>query len=63
MWTDERPKTKQGHACFLGLNGPDDERLGWAWFGPTRTMDNFETLQAIRAHGGATFVNHLSAGG
>ncbi|MGV3485610.1 MAG: CehA/McbA family metallohydrolase [Planctomycetaceae bacterium] len=58
MWTDERPKTRYGHACFLGLTGPDAERLGWAWTGPNRTLENFEVLQAIRANGGATFVNH-----
>lgn len=58
MWTDERPKTRYGHACFLGLTGPDAQRLGWAWTGPNRTLENFEILQAIRANGGATFVNH-----
>ena len=58
MWTDENPKTRQGHGCFVGLEGPDHGKLKWAWSGPKRPLENFEVLAAIRANGGATFVNH-----
>ncbi|HVJ46332.1 MAG TPA: CehA/McbA family metallohydrolase [Luteolibacter sp.] len=58
MWTDENPKTRYGHGCFVGLQGPDSAGLKWAWSGAKRPLENFEVLSAIRAHGGATFVNH-----
>lgn len=57
MWTEERPKTGDGHGCFLGMTGPDEVSLGNAWASP-RPLENFEVLYGIRAHGGATFVNH-----
>ena len=61
MWTDERPKTKEGHACFVGLHRPDEDPFGWGWGwrgSARRPLRNFEMLQLIRASGGATFANH-----
>lgn len=59
MWTDEKPKTQEGHGCFVGLKRPDDELFNWGWSGGAkRPLRNFETLQMIRASGGATFANH-----
>ncbi len=61
MWTDERPKAQEGHACFVGLNRPDEDPFAWGWAwkgGSQRLLRNFETLQMIRASGGATFANH-----
>ena len=59
MWTDERPKSQEGHACFVGLDRPDEDRFGWGWTGGARRpLRNFETLQLVRASGGATFANH-----
>lgn len=59
MWTDERPKSQEGHACFVGLKRPDEEPFGWGWTGGSRRpLRNFELLQMIRASGGATFANH-----
>lgn len=57
MWTEEQPKTVQGHACFLGMTGPDEAPLGAPW-SSQRPLDNYEVLYGIRARGGATFVNH-----
>lgn len=62
MWTDERPKTKEGHACFVGLDRPDEAQFplggGWTSGSKPRQLRNFEMLQLIRANGGATFANH-----
>lgn len=57
-WTEERPKSTQGHACFIGLTRPDGDKAGWGWVGATRALENHETLHVIRSSGGATFVNH-----
>jgi hypothetical protein len=61
MWTDERPKSDEGHACFVGLDRPDADRFGWGWAwqgGQQRDLRNFEILQLVRASGGATYANH-----
>ena len=57
-WTGEKPKGREGHACFIGLSRPDNEAFGWGWTGAKRPLRNFELLHAIRASGGATFANH-----
>ncbi len=57
-WTDEKPKSREGHACFIGLSRPEKEAFGWGWTGAKRPLRNFELLHAIRASGGATFANH-----
>ena len=59
LWTDERPKSREGHACFVGLDRPDGDPFAWGWTGAAgRPLRNFESLGLIRASGGATFVNH-----
>ncbi len=56
-WTDERPKSRQGHICMIGLRRPDQESFGAFWSG-TAGLHNYEVLKAIRANGAATFTNH-----
>lgn len=59
MWTDERPKSGEGHACFVGLSRPDEDRFGWGWAtNGSFDLRNHEWLGLIRASGGATFANH-----
>jgi hypothetical protein len=61
MWTDERPKSDEGHVCFVGLNRPDEDPFPWGWGwkgGAKRPLRNFEILQMIRASGGVTYANH-----
>lgn len=58
LWTDERPKGREGHACFVGLERPAGEPFGWGWTGAKRPLRNFEMLQVIRGSGAATFANH-----
>ena len=59
LWTDEKPKSREGHACFVGLTRPDAEKFGWRWTGTAgRPLRNFECLGVVRASGGATFANH-----
>ena len=49
MWTDERPKTQEGHACFVGFSLPDDEKFGWGWAGNAgRPLPNHESLALVR---------------
>jgi hypothetical protein len=58
LWTDEKPKSQEGHICFVGMARPEAEPFGWGWLHSDRTLRNHEILHAIRAHGAATFVNH-----
>ena len=58
MWTDERPKSKDGHACFVGLQRPGDDRFEFGWAGLQGPLRNDQWLGVIRAAGAATFVNH-----
>lgn len=58
LWTDEKPKTGDGHACFVGIDRPDGDPFGWGWAGIKRPLRNFEALQLVRSAGGATFANH-----
>ncbi len=58
MWTDEKPKGSDGHACFVGLDRPDSDAFGWEWARIVRTPRNFEMLRMVRGSGGATFANH-----
>ena len=58
LWTDEKPKSREGHVCLVGIERPDSDPFGWSWTGAQRPLRNFEMLQVIRASGAATFVNH-----
>ncbi|HEY1053378.1 MAG TPA: CehA/McbA family metallohydrolase [Prosthecobacter sp.] len=58
LWTDEKPKSRDGHACFVGLDRPDGDPFGWGWSRAVRPLRNFETLLMLRASGAATFANH-----
>lgn len=58
LWTDEKPKSRQGHVCFLGLDRPDSDPFPWGWTAAKHQLRNFELLQIIRASGAATFANH-----
>ncbi|HEV7278922.1 MAG TPA: CehA/McbA family metallohydrolase [Pirellulaceae bacterium] len=58
VWTDERPKSDGGHACFVGLQRSGDDRFGWGWIEAKTPLSQFQTLQMIRSSGAATFANH-----
>jgi hypothetical protein len=58
LWTDEKPKGRDGHACFVGLERPAGDAFGWGWTRAVRPLRNYETLKLIRDSGAATFVNH-----
>ena len=58
LWTDEKPKSREGHVCLVGIDRPDSDPFGWGWTGAKRPLRNFEMLQVIRASGAATFANH-----
>jgi hypothetical protein len=58
LWTDEKPKSREGHVCLVGIERPDDDPFAWGWTGARQPLRNHEQLQLNRASGAATFVNH-----
>jgi hypothetical protein len=58
LWTDEKPKGGKGHACFVGLERPDEDAFGWGWTRMVKPLENFEALKLNRDSGAATFANH-----
>ena len=38
LWTDEKPKTLEGHVCFVGLERPGTDPFGWGWMRPAREL-------------------------